>query len=179
MEINYNSTSARLYREFYNAKRMPESLCPYFWKLVFAWPSTILLSPLLIPFWIINKLDKSDTAGIPVIGKAFIGVILYGCLFLVFCIGVTISSIWITYYQKTFWFQWYIGGFIVMFGLLVAGIILLLRMLRDKRYQKRLDAAWDENGNYIHKEDRDKPNIIIEFVKAKYNRYCPKITWKN
>jgi hypothetical protein len=47
MEINYNSTSARIYREFYNTKRMPESLCPYFWKLVFAWPITILLSPFI------------------------------------------------------------------------------------------------------------------------------------
>ena len=23
-----------------------------------------------------------------------------------------------------------------------------------------------------------KPNIIIEFAKAKYNKYCPKIDWK-
>lgn len=178
MEINYKSTSARLYREFYNTKKMPESLCPYFWKLVFAWPSTILLSPLLIPFWIANKLDKSDT-DIPVIGKAFIGAILYGCLFLVFCMGVSISSIWITYYQKTVWFQWYIGGFLVMFGLLVAGIILLYQRWKDKRHLKRLESSWDENGNYIPIENRTKPNIIIEFVKAKYNRYCPKITWKN
>ena len=178
MEINYNSTSARIYREFYNTKRMPESLCPYFWKLVFAWPITILLSPLLIPIWIIEKFDKGNS-DIPVIGKAFVGSILYGCLFLVFCMGVTISSIWITYYQKTVWFQWYIGGFLVMFGLLVAGVILLFRMWKDKRYQKRLDSSWDENGNYIPIEDRVKPNIIIEFVKAKYNRYCPKITWKN
>lgn len=178
MEINYNSISARLYREFYNAKNMPESLCPYFWKLVFAWPSTILLSPLLIPFWIANKFDKSDV-DIPVIGKAFVGAILYGCLFLVFCMGVTISSIWITYYQKTVWFQWYIGGFLVMFGLLVAGVILLFQRCKDKRYQKRLERSWDENGNYIPIENRVKPNIIIEFIKAKYNRYCPKITWKN
>jgi hypothetical protein len=178
MEINYNSISARLYREFYNTKNMPQSLCPYFWKLVFAWPITILLSPLLIPFWIINKLDKSDTAGIPVIGKAFIGAILYACLFLVFCIGVTISSMWVTYYTGTIWWQWYIGGFIVMFGLLVFGVILLARMLKDRRYQKRLEERWDENGNYIPREE-NKPNLLIEFVKAKYNRYCPKITWKN
>ena len=52
--------------------------------------------------------------------------------------------------------------------LTLVGIILLLRMLRDKRYQKRLESSWDENGYYIHKEDRAKPNIIIEFIKAKY-----------
>jgi hypothetical protein len=51
-------------------------------------------------------------------------------------------------------------------------------MWRDRRYQKRLEERWDENGNYVPRKE-DKPNIIIEFVKAKYNRYCPKITWKN
>ena len=39
---------------------------------------------------------------------------------------------------------------------------------------------YDENGNWIPYEDRltgKRPNIILEFIKAKYNKYCPKIDW--
>jgi hypothetical protein len=156
---------------------MPESLCPYFWKLVVAWPITILLTPLLIPFWIIDKLDKNDTIDLPIPAQAFIGLLIYGSLFLLFCIGVTISSIWITHYQGSSWYEWYFCGFITMFGILAVGVILLFRNLKKKRRQKRMESRYDENGNYLPTEE-PKPNILVEFIKAKYNKYCPKIDWK-
>jgi hypothetical protein len=46
---------------------------------------------------------------------------------------------------------------------------------------KRLEFIWDADGNYVKNPNYEpyekKPNIIIEFIKAKYNRYCPKIEW--
>lgn len=179
MELNRNSISARVYRNFYDTSNMPESLCPYFWKLVAAWPVTILFLPLLLPFWIINKIDKSDTAGIPVIGKAFIGLIFYTLSYFLFCIGVTITSFWITYSEKSDWYHRYVLGWfaigVIAILLITYGIVEWRKQIRIKKIERRYDAE----GNYAHSEEEEKPNIIVEFVKAKYNKYCPKIDWKN
>jgi acyl-homoserine lactone acylase PvdQ len=52
MKLNINSTSAQLYRWFYATEQMPQSLCPYFWKLVLMWvfilPYTILSLPVIL-----------------------------------------------------------------------------------------------------------------------------------
>ena len=179
MELNYNSLSARVYRNFYETSHMPESLCPYFWKLVAAWPLTILFSPLLIPFWIVDKFKgENDNTRMPFPAQVLISLLMYAAVFCVFCLGVTISSIWITHYQGTHWYEWYISGFIIMFVLLVVGIILLIGELKERRRQKRRDAQYDENGNFLPTDEPEKPNILVEFIRAKYNKYCPKIDWK-
>jgi hypothetical protein len=177
MELNYNSLSARVYRNFYEKSHMPESLCPYFWKLVAAWPLTILLSPLLIPFWIVDKLSGGDNESVPFPAQVLISLLMYGAVFCVFCLGVTFSSIWITHYQGTCWYAWYISGFIIMFVALVGSAVFLISKLKDRRRQKRLESRYDENGNYLPTEE-EKPNILVEFIRAKYNKYCPKINWK-
>jgi hypothetical protein len=175
MELKYNSISAKVYRNFYETSKMPKSLCPYFWKLVAAWPLTILFSPLLFPFWIVDKLDRGDNDRAPFPAQVFLGILIYFAIFCVFCIGVTVSSIWITYYRGTLWFKWYVGGFVVIFISLVGGIVFLISELKERRKQKRRAAQYDENGNYLPSEE--KPNLIVEFIKAKYKKYCPKIDW--
>lgn len=179
MKLNYNSISAKVYRNFYETSHMPESLCPYFWKLVAAWPLTILFSPLLIPFWIVDKINgENDNTRMPFPAQALMGLLIYVALFCVFCLGVTISSIWITYYQGTQWYQWYLTGFIIMFITLVGCIVFLISKLKERRRHKRRERLYDENGNYLPYEDEpEKPNIIVEFIRATYNKYCPKIDW--
>lgn len=178
MELKRNSISARVYRNFYETSRMPESLCPYFWKLVAAWPLTILFFPLILPFLIADKFKgESDDTRMPFPAQALIGLIMYAVVFCVFCIGVTISSMWITYYRGTHWYEWYLTGFVAMFVALVGSIVFLISKLKERRRQKRMESRYDENGNYLPTEE-EKPNILVEFVKAKYNKYCPKIDWK-
>lgn len=178
MELNRNSISARVYRNFYETSRMPESLCPYFWKLVAAWPLTILFFPLILPFLIADKFKgDNDNTRMPFPAQALIGLIMYAVVFCVFCVGVTISSIWITHYQGTHWYEWYLTGFVAMFVALVGSIVFLISELKERRRQKRMESRYDENGNYLPTEE-EKPNILVEFVKAKYNKYCPKIDWK-
>ena len=184
MELNRNSISARVYRDFYNRSTMPDSLCPYFWQLVFAWPITIVLAPLAFPFWIMER-KSQDRMGVPTIGKAFFSFALLLLLLLVFCVGVFISSAWITYYQKTYWYEWWVGGVVTFFiacvSFIVWGIFYLINLYKERQWQLHHQAAYDENGNWIPEEHRVYPkgNIIIEFIKAKYNKYCPKIDWKN
>jgi hypothetical protein len=178
MILKQNSVSAKVYRNFYETSHMPQSICPYFWKLVFAWPITILLFPLLIPFWIVDKIN-GDSGRVPFPAQVFIGILIYGAAFCIFCLGVTISSIWITHYQGTNWYGWYIGGILVMYSLLVVGVILLIREIKLKLRIRRIERRYDAEGNYINAEESEiKPNIIVEFIKAKYNKYCPKIDWK-
>jgi hypothetical protein len=184
MELNRNSISARVYRDFYNQSQMPESLCPYFWKLVFAWPITIILAPLAFPIWIMER-KSQDRMEVPMFVKALFSVALLAVLYLIFCIGVFISSYWITYYQKTIWYKWWIAGvtssFIASVLIIFFGIYYSVGLYKERQRKLRYQAEWDENGNWIPVEDRQplKSNIIVEFIRAKYNRYCPKIDWKD
>ena len=45
-------------------------------------------------------------------------------------------------------------------------------------YIKESRIPRDEYGRIILPEPKEKkPNLIVEFVKAKYGQYCPKIDW--
>jgi len=181
MELNRNSISARVYRNFYETSNMPESLCPYFWKLVAAWPVTILFLPLLLPFWIGDKFTKSqDNNGrMPFPAQAFVGLIIYLAIYLIFCVGVTITSFWITYSEKSDWYGRYLVGWIAIVSTLICLIIYGIMEWRKNLRIKKIERRYDAEGNYIHSYEEEKPNIFVEFVKAKYNKYCPKIDWKN
>jgi hypothetical protein len=170
MELNINSLSARVYREVYNTRHMPESLCPYFWKLVLAYPLIVVLLPLLIPTWIMMKFQKDEPdTDVPIGAKALIGVLIYGFVFIVFAVGMFISSYWITYYQGTAMYSFYVGGSFISLILGVTGIVLwVIHLIDNRKYKRKF------NNEYVEQ----KPNLIVEFVKAKYNKYCPKITWK-
>ena len=39
---------------------------------------------------------------------------------------------------------------------------------------------YDENGNYIPLPERTpkQPSILVSFIHASYNKYCPKIDWE-
>lgn len=168
MELRINSLSARVYREVYNTRHMPESLCPYFWKLVLAYPLIVVLLPLLIPTWITLKLND-DESDAPIGAKAIMGALLYGFGFMIFMICVFISSFWVTYYIKTTMYQFYFGGGFITLILGVAGGYLLVKsLIVNRKYKRKF------NNEYVE----EKPNLVVEFVKAKYNKYCPKITWK-
>ena len=183
MKINYNSTSSKLYRWFYDTHRMPKTLCPYFWKLVFAWVLTIILSPLLLPTWIVRKVTNDIDENVPVGPYALMGILIYSAILAVIGVGVFISSYWIIYYQKTLGYSLYLTGGVVTFigliGSITWGIMKLKDRIRDRRTKRTI---WDDNiGDYVPNPNykEPKPSILVEFIKAKYHKYCPKIDWEN
>jgi len=184
MELNRNSLSARAYRDFYGTNVMPESLCPYFWALAFAWPIVIICAPLAWPFWLADR-KRGYRMDVPTIGKAFFGIALGLCLYLVACLGVFISAAWITYYKPTLLYNMYCAGGVIAIAVpiiaAIFGTFYLIGIYKDKKRERDYQYMWDENGNYIPLEDRvyPKSNIIVEFIKASYKKYCPKIDWKN
>ncbi len=186
MELNYNSTSSKLYRWFYDKRDMPETLCPYFWKLVFAWTLTVILSPLLLPTWVAKKISKDFGDDVPIGPYALLGFLMYGILYFLISFGVFISSYWITYYRGSIGFGLYVAGGIVTViagvALIICGIIALKNRIRDKRDKLNKRTIWDDNiGDYVPNPDyvEPRPSLLTEFISAKYNKYCPKIDWKN
>jgi hypothetical protein len=182
MKLNHNSLSARLYRWFYITDQMPQTLCPYFWKLVIMWIFIAPVGILSLPLTIIKQ--EADEWPVRIFG----GAILWGMLFLAFLMLFPLTYfIWGWLSPKTTFGAWQ-GTGILMWGLAVVfsivwGILELNRRRREKIRHTQREWIWDENGEYTRNPDyvpyEEKPNIIVEFIKAKYNRYCPKIDWKN
>jgi hypothetical protein len=61
-------------------------------------------------------------------------------------------------------------GFCVWVSVLVIGILYFFDYLREKALERKRKKIYKER-----KENR--PNIIVEMVKATYYKYCPKIDW--
>jgi len=162
MKLNQNSFSAKLYRWFYKTDTMPTNLCPYFWRLVTA----VILSPLLaiytLPYEIINYKRRrrhtySDILGTSLTYWFFIAAII--------CMISTLSLFFYIPDEDSLLMVMIVFGFCVWGSLIIVGI------------------GWGINEivKYLKpkKSDNEKTdNIIVEMMKAKYHKYCPKIDWK-
>jgi hypothetical protein len=162
MKLNQNSISAKLYRWFYKTDTMPTNLCPYFWKLVTA----VILSPLFaiytLPYEIINyKRQRWDTYG------DMLGISL-SCWCLIAVIICMISTLGFFFYipdkGSSLWVIMGVGG-ILWGSLILVGITWAIVKTVEYDPQKKSD-------------NEKTDNIIVEMVKAKYHKYCPKIDWK-
>jgi len=162
MKLNQNSLSAKLYRWFYKTDTMPTNLCLYFWKLVTA----VILSPLFaiytLPYEIINyKRSRRDTYGDML-------EILLGSWCLIAVIICMISSLGLFFYTPD---KNALLLTIMVIGSCFWGCLILVGI------------GWgiNETVKYLKskKSNTEKTdNIIVEMVKAKYHKYCPKIDWK-
>lgn len=78
--------------------------------------------------------------------------------------------------KDTLWFHVLGVGFIGWLATIVFGAIFLFKWTKQK-WENR-NVKYDEDGYRIWtKPEVKQPSIITEFVKAKYNKYCPKIDW--
>ena len=180
MKLKFNSLTARLYRWFYMESGMPENLCPYFWKLVLMWllmvPTVILTLP------VITTKQKPDGA----IARLILGFALW-----VFFGIVIVALAPITIFFWGFLGQKSVIGNLQAFGIflwvvilmvsIIFGVVHLLKTIKDRRNHIRREWVWDHNGDYVKNPDyipyEPQASIIIEFIKAKYKKYCPKIEW--
>lgn len=155
MNLSKNSFSAKLYRFFYNTDDLPNNLCPYFWQLLLAY---ILVIPFILPV-IILRYGTDKNIDIP-------AAIIIGIRLVVQFALITITSmIIIPINLFTGLFNLKVIDFMITFaiiGYLIVAIIGLF-FLVDKL------STLTTNSNKI--------SIVGEFIKAKYNNYCPKIDW--
>jgi hypothetical protein len=168
MKLNQNSISAKLYRWFYKTDTMPTNLCPYFWKLVTA----VILSPLFaiytLPYEIINykRSRRWDTYG------DMLGISL-SCWCLIAAVICMISSLRLFFYipnkSSSLWVIMEEIGCILWGCLILVGITWAI--IKTVKYL--------HNDNHSKNSNTEKTdNIIVEMMKAKYHKYCPKIDWK-
>jgi len=168
MELNYNSFSSKLYRWVYSTEKMPQNLCPYFWKLLVAWGVSLPLLCLTFPYEIMNRLIfKENSSEFPIPGRIFLSFVIVVLLAAVIALLSAFSLFWGWPPEDTLRASLVQGGLFLWMIAIIVGITLGLIELQKKRKEKREEVR------------ESKDNLIVEFVKAKYHKYCPQITWKN
>jgi hypothetical protein len=67
-------------------------------------------------------------------------------------------------------------GAILWMASIMIGVIEGVTALKDRNRKRKI--KYDENGRRIWSEPKEeKTYLVVEFAKAKYNKYCPKIDW--
>jgi hypothetical protein len=171
MTLNENSLNANLYRWFYGKYTLPTNLCPFFWKLVAAWILLIPFSIFCLPTILMDIFSDNFTLGKEKPGdRLWVSLVIWIGLFLITCMVLAIPLFFtelggFTGLGRTGVLLWVIG--------LIIGAIYLVVHGYDK--YKESKKKYDEYGYRIYEEKTD--NILIGFIKAKYNEWCPVITW--
>lgn len=177
MKLNSNSISSKLYRWFYGTNDLPNNLCPYFWKLVLAWLVLIPYSLVGLPSIIMEITDKDYKYNDVSTGKRIgIGALVYILIFFVGCMLSSIGWFFVLPAKDSFYYFAGTVGFLLWVVTIVIGVIEGFKALKEWNYNRKI--KYDENGWRIydsHKEE--KTYLVVEFAKAKYNKYCPKIDW--
>jgi hypothetical protein len=173
MNLNLNSTSAKLYRWFYAAKEMPQSLCPYFWKLAIMWLLILPYTIVSLPHIIMNGKGERSTAG----ERAGIGFVIWGILCMLICMLSLIGLFFAIPTKDSLYMHTIAIGITGWLLSIVFGCIELFKFLKRKWDDREI--TYDEDGRRIWNPVKEKKSSIFkEFVRAKYNKYCPKINWK-
>jgi hypothetical protein len=160
MELKTKSWYVWLYNYTYNSK-LPENLCPFFWKLVTA---IILFIPNLIlrlPVSIVNMITKDGFHKGD--GRTGIGIIIYTIVTIIifYIIGIYHYILWALNFDNYNSTLATLGGII--------SIIICILIIRE---------IWIKKNVKYTLEDKISNNIIVNYCKSWYKNYCPKINWK-
>lgn len=158
-------------------KCVPNNLCPYFWKLVIAAiffiPLSIYYLPAIIFISLFNLIKKDPYDKIePIKDEGYFSINL-----LMTALGYDAAIL--GFYMIDMWFvKWFyinnkgvkdmhvvvilgLVGWLITIGFLIYRIVII----RQERKQ--------------NEQEKDEPSIVIEVIKAWYNKNCPRITWKD
>jgi hypothetical protein len=178
MKLNENSVSAKLYKWFYAVSEyqgLPNNLCPYFWRMVLMYLTIIPYVLFSIPVVVYDLFDKNYSNGDRKTGERLgVSAGVYIALFAITALISAIVALFIKVEKNTLFEFLVVGGVLIWAGLIVIGIIEGIKHLRE--YATTNDSYYDEQQNkWVVK--KAKVNMTAEFIKAKYNKYCPKIDW--
>lgn len=180
MNLSLNSPVSKLYRWFYATGQMPESLCPYFWKLVLMWIFIIPYIILSLPYMLFNyefRHDEQLFRGSSIIEKPFVGFIGYGVLGVILSMVFSISIFWVVYPTDTFLMYIQTLGLSVWLIIISFGIWNSINWVYKKCKNRHI--KYDEDGRIIWEPIKEKSDPIVwTFIKATYHKYCPKINWE-
>jgi 4-hydroxybenzoate polyprenyltransferase len=127
-----------------------------------------------IPVVVYDLFDKQYKNGDRKTGERLgISVGIYIALFIVSALISAIVALFIKVEKDTLFEFLVVGGCLFWVGLVVIGIIEGVKHLRE--YTTTNKSYYDEQQGWVTK--KTKVNMTAEFIKAKYNKYCPKIDW--
>ncbi len=184
MKLSTSNLTTKLYLWFYGKteRELPTNLCPYFWKLVLMFllivPYSVFCVPVII-YEVVMKLWKNEDSDSQNGERILFSFVTYLGLTILSSLVVAITLFWNSYPHKTnpILNNLSILGVMLWFVILVVGSYHLIKgiyeYIREKNHEKKF--KYDENGYRIYPEP--KVNIVKEFVKAKYHKYCPRIEW--
>lgn len=159
MELSKESWHSKLYRFTYISE-LPQSLCPYFWKLVLSIVLFIPLTILFIPLIIGRFLFEYSYFRYPTYFKK------KDLLFMVMINCWTWNVYWIV--KALFHKEW------VLILIVFVGVLILLLIIFIKH---NLFPSKNEPKKEKPKKEK-QPSILTEFIKGKMGKYCPKINWQ-
>lgn len=165
MRLKKDSIWVFIYKFVYNTENLPNSLCPYFWKLLLACVLVVPYTIFIIPAIIIALIEKKDINTYDLPEKVLKSVATY----LIVILGSVI--LYGTYHMIKAIFHCYsynrdaaiTMSIIYIVITIAASIVFLVNHINNKLWERRYN--------------KKKQYILIEFIKAKYNKYCPKIDW--
>lgn len=165
MELKTNSLTTKLYLWFYKKQvsELPNSLCPYFWQLLLMWILILPVSLFLLPSIIMHYIKYERFTNNYLDDRFENSWVMYTVLFCVVCILSLLSIPWTGWSPKD-----NIVGLLHIFGSMFTILgVSILSIIGYDSYQMNKTSPYKEK----------RPSIIVEFIKAKYNKYCPKINW--
>ena len=174
MELNYKGFNAWLYRWFYGERFLPKNFCPYFWKLVITYLVLIPFVIICFPYILITIFSKNDRGETQPGEKISMSLFLWLGIWFIQDLILPFVSIFVVF-KKDGYFE-----SMSMFGLafwaigIIVGIALLFEHLWKKYKKARYLRKYPDST-----QEKPKPNLIVEFIKAWYHKNCPSIQWKN
>ena len=131
---------------------------------------------LSIPVVVYDLFDKQYKNGDRKVGERLgISMGVYIALFIFVTLISAILALFIKVEKDTLFEFLVVGGCLFWAGLTIIGVIEGVKHLRE--YSTSDDSYFDEQQDkWVTK--KAKVNMTAEFIKAKYNKYCPKIDWE-
>ena len=167
MELSKKSWMVWLWEFSYN-KNLPKNLCPFFWGLILA---MLLFIPIIIvrmPYYIYNVynvLSRQNTKDYDeyvkiTLNQTKFGINSYMVIILLSLLGHGFYDM----YAVVWLGKPAIGTVILPTMFITIVVIFCIAYITDSGYLNGI---------------RDFIKLCKEFIKAKYNKYCPTITWKD
>jgi hypothetical protein len=142
---------------------MPDSICPYFWKLLMAWVFVIPVSLFSFPAVIAEIITKQSYG----LGRLFMSVVLYMALYCIVSMVFTVLIFTNHYDSESIIVKMGSAGILIWVVAIVITVIAILELIQKK-----------SQVEHLRNSDKVSDSVIIGFVKSKYNKYCARITWK-
>lgn len=161
MKLNKERLDIRMYTWIYTTTKydLPNNLCSFFWLYLLMWPLALIHITFLLPSVLLEIYNKENLSISNRLATSFFSYVLM--LFLTSMIYGPIAYFLGYIDRKNPWFimgeaLWF-TGIVLVIGF---GIYKLQKWISSKKVKKE-----------------KTPSIIVEYIKAKKDKYCPKIDW--